>query len=212
MKLFRLTAAALVLAALAATTTSTTTSAQQPAAGARTPAAPASTVVADGKIAIINMQAFTDPKVGIARLVNAYNALEKEFAPRNDELKRMQAQYRQIADDITKTRGLADEKTLNAKAEQAQNIEKEMKRKQEDGQIAAQKREQELTEPIWKDIDNALRAFARARNITVIFDYSKMGPAMYVANEGVDITAAFIAEYNQRNPAATASTAAPGAK
>jgi Skp family chaperone for outer membrane proteins len=209
MKLFRLTAAALVFAALAATSAS----AQQPAAGARTPAAaPASTVVADGKIAIINMQAFTDQKVGIARLVNAYNTLEKEFSPRNEELKRMQAQYRQIADDITKTRGLADEKTLSAKAEQAQSIEKEMKRKQEDGQIAAQKREQELTEPIWKDIDNALRAFARARNITVIFDYSKMGPAMYVANEGVDITAAFIAEYNQRNPASTASTAAPGAK
>jgi outer membrane protein len=215
MKLFRLTAAATLFAALTALTVNAQ---QQPAGGAaRRPAspgaaAPANTggapggVVVDGKLAIINIQAFGDPKAGIARLTSAYGTLEKEFAPRRDELKRMKTQYDQIVDDINKTRSVADEKTLAAKAEQAANLEKEMKRRQEDGQAAIEKREAELTQPIWVDIDNALRAFARSRGITVIFDYSKMGGAMYVANDGVDITQAFIAEYNQRNPASTAST------
>lgn len=201
--------------------TALSASAQQPAGGAGqrpTPSAPASGggapggVVADGKIAIINIQAFGDPKAGIARLTSAYSTLEKEFAPRRTELQQMKTRYDQIVDDINKTKSLADEKTLSTKAEQAQNLEKEMKRRQEDGQAAIEKREAELTRPIWTDIDNALRAFARTRGITVIFDYSKMGGAMYVANEGVDITTAFIAEYNQRNPASTASATTPGAK
>ena len=183
----------------------TTTAPATPATGGGAP----SGVVADGKIAIINIQAFGDPKNGIARLINAYNVLDKEFTPRRDELKRMKAQYDQIVDDINKTRAVADEKTLAAKAEQAQNLEKEIKRRQEDGQAAVEKREGELTQPIWVDIDNALRAFAKSRGITVIFDYSKMGAAMFVADAGVDITSAFIAEYNQRNPASTASATTP---
>ena len=197
--------------------TALTASAQQPAGGgAARPAAPAASapsgVVADGKIAIINIQAFGDQKNGIRRLINAYNTLDKEFTPRRDELKRMKTQYDQIVDDINKTRAVADEKTLAAKAEQAANLEKEMKRRQEDGQAAVEKREAELTQPIWVDIDNALRAFAKSRGITVVFDYSKMGAAMFVADASVDITSAFIAEYNQRNPASTASATAPGAK
>lgn len=214
MKLFRLTVATIIFAAFAALTVN----AQQPAgAGARrpTPAAPSTGggspngIVGDAKIAIINVQAFGDPKGGIARLINAYNTLDKEFSPRRDELKQMKTRYDQIVDDINKTRALADEKTLTAKAEQAQNLEKEMKRRQEDGQLAIEKREAELTVPIWTDIDNALRAFAKSRGITVIFDASKMAGAMYVADDAVDITQAFIAEYNQRNPASTAAATRP---
>jgi outer membrane protein len=198
--------------------TAFTASAQQPAGpGSRPPtsappAGASSGVVADGKIAIINIQAFGDQKNGIRRLINAYNTLDKEFTPRRDELKRMKTQYDQIVEDINKTKDVADQKTLAAKAEQAQNLEKEMKRRQEDGQLAVEKREAELTQPIWVDIDNALRAFAKSRGITVVFDYSKMGAAMFVADASVDITSAFIAEYNQRNPASTASAATPGAK
>ncbi len=201
--------------------TALTVNAQQPAgagAAARRPTTTPTTGgapggnVTDGKIAIINIQAFGDPKAGIARLVSAYNTLDKEFTPRRTELVQMKTRYDQIVEDINKTKNLADEKTLSAKAEQAQTLEKEMKRRQEDGQAAMEKREAEIMQPIWTDIDNALRAFAKSRGITVIFDYSKMGAAMYVADDGVDITNAFIAEYNQRNPASTASTTTPGAK
>lgn len=203
MKLIRIIAAASFLAAA-----SLTAFAQQPA-GATRPAAPAASYPADVKIAVIDITAFGDQKAGIARLVNAYTTLEREFKPRRDELTTMKTRYDQILKDIDATKTVADEKTLNAKAEQAQLLEKEMKRKQEDGQALIAKREDELTAPIWEDINNALKAFAAQRGITVIFEKNKLGGVMFVVNEGVDITRAFIADYNQRNPA-SASTTAPG--
>ncbi len=204
MKLIRIIAAASFLAAA-----SLTAFAQQPAGATRPAATAPASVPADVKIAVIDITAFGDQKAGIARLVNAYTTLEREFKPRRDELTQMKTRYDQILKDIDATKTVADEKTLNAKAEQAQLLEKEMKRKQEDGQAAIAKREDELTAPIWEDINNALRAYAAQRGITVIFEKNKLGGVMFVVNDGVDITRAFIADYNQRNPA-TASTTAPG--
>ena len=64
--------------------------------------------------------------------------------------------------------------------------------------------------PIQEDIAKSLEAFARGRGVTVLFDESKMGGAMLVLGDALDLTAAFIADYNRRNPA-TASAATPGA-
>ncbi|HYN84892.1 MAG TPA: OmpH family outer membrane protein [Pyrinomonadaceae bacterium] len=205
MKLIRFIAAASILSVA-----SLTAFAQQPAGATRPAAGPAAaSYPADVKIAVIDITAFGDQKAGIARLVNAYTTLDREFKPRRDELTTMKTRYDQILKDIDATKTVADEKTLNAKAEQAQLLEKEMKRKQEDGQALIAKREEELTAPIWEDINNALRAYAAQRGITVIFEKNKLGGVMFVVNDGVDITRAFIADYNQRNPA-TASTTAPG--
>lgn len=216
MKLIRFIAAATIFTALAAVGALAQQPTNRPPAGAgaarpaaTTPAGPPAAYPADVKIAVIDIAAFGDQKAGIGRLVNAYTTLDREFKPRRDELTQMKTRYDQILKDIDATKSVADEKTLAAKAEQAQLLEKEMKRKQEDGQALIEKREGELTTPIWEDINNALRAYAAQRGITVIFEKNKLGGVMFVVNDGVDITRAFIADYNQRNPA-TASTAAPG--
>ena len=65
---------------------------------------------------------------------------------------------------------------------------------------AYQKKLREATEPIYKDISPALQAFARQRGVNVIFDVSKLAEVMFIVNETVDLTRAFIADYNQRNP------------
>jgi len=111
---------------------------------------------------------------------------------------------------VNDTKAVADQKALAAKADQATQLETEIKRKQEDGQKDLEKRVQTLTQPIYQDIGNALQAFARARGLSVVFDVSKMQGVVMVVNDSVDITDAFIAEYNQRNPATTASASAPG--
>ena len=56
----------------------------RPAAPATQPTGPA--VAADVKIAIIDTEAFADPKTGIVRLIRAFELLEREFKPRSDEL------------------------------------------------------------------------------------------------------------------------------
>jgi outer membrane protein len=186
--------------------------AQQPA-GAR-PAASASAPQggAAANIAIIDIQAFGDEKAGIARLMNAYATLRREFKPRQDELQTLKTRYETLGKEYEQISKVSDDKALNAKLEQMQALEKEIKRKQEDAQAAVQKREDELTSPVWDDINNALRAFAAQRGISLIFEKSKLAGngLLFVVNDSVDITRAFIADYNQRNPASAA--AAPSSR
>ena len=205
-----------VLAAAFAVFATLTASAQtQPGARPSTPAqsrpaAPAGTVtVAEGKFAIIDTEAFGDQKNGIKRLVAAFQAVEREFKPRRDELQGLQTRYGALAKEINDTKVVADQKVLQAKADQVQQLETEMKRKQEDGKKALDRRIQELTGPVYQDIGNALQAYAKARGLSVVFDVSKMAGVVMVVEGGIDITSAFIADYNQRNPAAAAAATTP---
>jgi Skp family chaperone for outer membrane proteins len=186
-------------------------SAQQPAPGAARPAAPASGAnVPDGKVAIIDTEAFGDPKAGIARLVNAFNTVDREFKPRRDQITGLRTKYDTIVKQINDTKGVAQPASLSALAEQAETLKNDIERQQQDGQRALDKRVKELTDPIYQDISTALQSFAKQRGITIVFDVSKMGGVMMIVDGAVDITPAFIADYNQRNPA-TAS-AAPAAR
>jgi Skp family chaperone for outer membrane proteins len=215
MKAIRNTIVAAAIAAFAALGVNAQTQAPRQTPAPR-PAAPAATspaqgaTIADGKFAIIDTDAFTDPKQGIQRLVAAFQVVEREFKPRRDEVQALQTRYDALVKEVNDTKAVADQKALAAKADQATQLETEIKRKQEDGQKDLEKRVQTLTQPIYQDIGNALQAFARARGLSVVFDVSKMQGVVMVVNDSVDITDAFIAEYNQRNPATTASASAPG--
>ncbi|MBA3355636.1 MAG: OmpH family outer membrane protein [Pyrinomonadaceae bacterium] len=174
-------------------------SAQGPAAAS--PTTPQNTgVVGDGKIAIIDTEAFADPKTGITRLVSAFEVVNREFKPRSDELQKLRAQYEQLGKDIEATRTLEDQRARAAKVEQAEALKNDIERKTQDAQSAYQKRLREATEPVYKEISPALQAFARQRGVNVIFDVSKLGEVMFIINDSVDLTRAFITEYNQRNP------------
>ena len=203
MKAIRKTFFAAAFAAFAALTASAQAPAARPAAS---PAPPSVAAVAEGKFAIIDTDAFADQQQGIKRLVAAFQAVEREFKPRRDEIQGLKTRYDALVKEINDTQKVADPKTLAAKADQAAQLETEIKRKQEDGQKALDKRAQELTGPIFQDIGNALQAFAKARGLSVLFDLSKMGNAVMVLDGAPDITAAFIADYNQRNPATAAAT------
>ena len=57
-----------------------------------------------------------------------------------------------------------------------------------------------MTAPISEQIGKALDQFARERGITTTLDFSKLGPAVLTALPAVDVTAAFIADFNRKNP------------
>ena len=182
-----------------ATSRPAATPAPRPAAASPAPAQ-STGVIADGKIAIIDTEAFADPKTGITRLVSALEVVNREFKPRSDELQKLRAQYEQLGKDIAATAAVEDQRARSAKLEQAETLKKDIERKTQDAQSAYQKRLRDATDPIYKDISPALQAFARQRGVNVIFDVSKLGEVMFVVNETVDLTRAFIADYNQRNP------------
>jgi Skp family chaperone for outer membrane proteins len=186
-----------------------------PAPATPRPSAPAAgaqgTTIAEGKFAVVDTDLFQDPKDGIARLVSAAAVVDREFKPRRDEIQQLQTRYDALVKQIQDTQKVADQKALAGLADQAETLKSDIERKQQDGQRAIQKRWQDLSGPIFTDINNALRAYAQSRGISVVFDLSKMeGVVMVVNPNGIDITAGFIADYNQRNPASTASATAPG--
>ncbi|HYJ46436.1 MAG TPA: OmpH family outer membrane protein [Pyrinomonadaceae bacterium] len=211
MKNIRILAAALLLAALLAVSaaaqtrpTGTTTAPARPAATAPAPTGP----LPDTKIAFIDTGAFGDEKEGIARYVSAMKALEAEFKPRQDELNGMQTRIKSLADEISRLNSgsaVVDPKTIQSKQEEGERLQRDLdyKKKQADADFA--KRYETVVSPISQDIGKALDQFATTRGITMILDISKLAPAILTVNPNMDVTRAFVAEYNSTHPA-TAST------
>jgi Skp family chaperone for outer membrane proteins len=166
-----------------------------------------------GTIATIDIQSFGDQKGGVAKLLAAYATLEREFKPRQDELRTLRTRYEALGkelEQLQKAAQAADPSSLQKKADDLANLEKEIKRKAEDAQAAVERREQELTGPVWEDINNALRAFAAQRGISIILERSRLAGnnLIFVVNDNMDITREFITQYNQRNPATAAAAPA----
>jgi Skp family chaperone for outer membrane proteins len=179
-----------------------------------TPGAPPATApqttgpvaVPDSKMAMIYSDAFLDPKTGIAKYNTLAGTLQREFQPREAELQALQTKINTLTKDIESTQSVADPNAIQQKRDQLAQMTTDFKRKGEDAQAAFNKRRQEILLPLQQDIQKALEAFAKARGITVIVDGSQV-PVIYAA-DNIDITKAFIIEYNSKNPA-TASVTQP---
>jgi Skp family chaperone for outer membrane proteins len=204
MKIVRLIAAVALLTTVAIISVS----AQQPKPGTAPAAAAPQTNVAvpDSKMALIYSEAFTDPKAGINRFGSLLNTLNREFQPRQTELNTLDQKIQQLTKEINDTQAVADPKTIATKRDQLEQMQTDYKRKGEDAQAAYGRRRQEIFAPLQEDIGKALEAFAKARGITVIVDGSQV-PVVY-ASDSIDITKAFIADFNSKNPA-TASVPQP---
>ena len=204
MKIARFSAAIVLLAV----TVFCVSAQQKPATPAGPPAtAPQGTVaIPDSKMAMIYSDAFLDPKNGIARFNSLLTTLNREFQPRQAELQALQTKINTLTKEIEDTQTVADPNAIRTKRDQLAQMTTEFKRKGEDAEAAYGKRRQEIFTPLQQDIGKALEAFAKARGITVIVDGSQV-PVVYAA-DNIDITRAFIAEFNSKNPA-TASVTQP---
>ena len=202
MKIARFFAA---VAMLTATAFCVSAQQQRPAAPATPPAtAPQTVAVPDSKMAMIYSDAFLDPKTGIARYSSLLNTLNREFQPRQAELQALQTRMTALDKEITDTQAVAAPDAIRQKRDQLAQLNTDYKRKGEDAEAAYAKRRQEIFLPLQQDIGKALEAFAKARGITVIVDGSQV-PVVYAA-DNIDITRAFIAEFNSKNPATAAVT------
>ena len=160
--------------------------------------------VPESKIALIYSDAFLDAKTGINRFTTLITNLNREFQPRQTELQTLQGKIQALTDDIAKTASVADPKTIALKQEQLDQAKKDYQRKGEDAQTAYNKKRTEMFSPLQDDIGKALEAYAKAHNINVIIDGSQV-PLVYAADT-LDITRAFISEFNSKNPATAVVT------
>ncbi len=201
MRHFRLLVVAVMLTAFFALSVSAQT---RPTGAPASPAPQPTPPIADNgpvpasKIAYIDTEYFSDEKTGITKYVNVVKALEREFQPRQTELNTMQARLKTLADEIAKLSetSVVDPKTIQAKQEEGERIQIELKRKKEDADAAFTKRYQEVVNPVSKDIYNALKRFSAERGLTMILDISKLSGAVLISVPGMDVTQAFINYYN----------------
>ncbi len=176
----------------------------------QTPAATApstSANVPDSKVALIDSSAFADEKQGIVKFVAALKRVNAEFQPRQTELQGLQGQIEKATADLQKAAPVQDPKVSQAQQDKIDQMKKDYQRKGEDAQVAFNKRLEEVLNPVYEDIGKALDVFAKARGITLILDVTKVQGIVSFA-DGLDITRAFITEYNSKNPA-TASLTQP---
>ncbi len=157
-------------------------------------------------MAMIYSDAFLDPKNGIARFNSLLSTLNREFQPRQTELQGLQTRIQHLDQRDRRHSDRRRSECDPAKERSARQLNTEFKRKGEDAEAAYDKRRQEIFLPLQQDIGKALEAFAKARGITVIVDGSQV-PVVYAA-DSIDITRAFITDFNSKNPA-TASVTQP---
>lgn len=164
------------------------------------------------KIAFINSEAFYDEKVGITKLVNALKQLEREFAPKNQELTGMSTRMGAIATELQNMQKLPaaqfNQAAFSVKREEGERLKREFDYKKTEAENAASKRRTELVGPISQEIGKALDEYAKKNGYNIILDPSKLSEAMLFYAEGADSTRDFVAFFNAKTPA-TPSTATP---
>jgi len=182
------------------------TSAPRPAA---TPAPrPATTPVAsnapvpDSRIALVDTTMFGDEKNGIWRYVDAAKSVEAEFKTRTDDLESIQNRINALIAEIQTLMKapVPDQKTIQAKQQQGQSLATEGKTKKDRLDEDISKRYEQILAPISRQIGTALDQFAAQRGVTMTLDASKIQAAILTAVPALDLTQAFINDFNSKNP------------
>ena len=175
-------------------------------AAASLPAQPKSTPVAktveSARVAVINSAAFLDEASGIKQLVRAAQNLQNEFTSTESELSLLNEKLRTIAGEINRLRSdpVGNAKALTDNQNEGQKLQQELQAKQQAAQAAFGKRQQELQGPIAAEIGKELRAFAKARDISILLDASKLEGALLDFKPDLDLTTDFIAAFNANHP------------
>jgi len=174
------------------------TPAPRPAA---TPAA-SNAPVPDSRIALVDTTIFGDEKNGIWRYVDAAKSVEAEFKTRTDELQSIENRLQALGTEIQTLRKapVPDQKTIQARQQQGESLASEGKTKKDRLDEDISKRYEQVLAPISKQIGTALDQFAAQRGVTMTLDISKLLPAILTAVPALDLTQAFINDFNSKNP------------
>lgn len=168
----------------------------------------AQTPATGDKIGLIAWGAFEDPAKGIKKYVAALTSLETEFKPLNDELKTLAAKYDALGKEIQGLRELKEsgkpvpvpDSEIQKKIDTLGQLERDIKKKQEDAKATYQSRFNIVVGPIQDDIIKALSDYATAKGYAVILDGARLQETQILLgfNQKANVTEDFIVYYNSR--------------
>ncbi|MEK6299498.1 MAG: OmpH family outer membrane protein [Acidobacteriota bacterium] len=170
--------------------------------------------IPDGKIAVINTEAF---RAAILELKLKYDQVENQFKDRYQKLQLVETQLKQMENDIkTKRDSLAADKLQEMQAAY-EDLKRRGTRDFEDLKADYERTVDTSTKPVRDKLFAFLNTYATQRGIVVIFNLAGAAQSGTLAfwNPGADVTDDFIAEYNKANPVSGAVAPAapqPGAQ
>jgi len=191
----------LLLSLLGLALGSVTLSAQTAAAATATPAKPVK-LLPVSRVAWINSNAFLADEGGIKQLVHVLKELELEFSGTQSELSLLNEKLRTLVGELNKLQAGGDANAAAIQEKQAAGVklQRELQTKQQQAQAAVQQAQQEKQGPVSAEIGKALNAFAKEREIGVLFDVAKMNEGLIAAQPELEVTNEFIAYYNALHP------------
>ena len=171
------------------------------------PPAAANAQVPPSKIALVDTSMFDDEKNGIYRYVDATRIVAQEFKGRSDEVKNLATRLTALATELDALMKAKPQNAtvIDAKQQQGATLQAEYDAKKAKLDEDVGKRYDQVVSPISRQIGAALDQFAAQRGITMTLDVSKLLPAILTVLPTVDMTQAFINDFNSKNP----RTAAP---
>lgn len=175
-----------------------------------TPAA-ANTPVPQSRIALIDTTAFGDEKTGIYRYVDAARVIQNEFKSRTDEIQSLEKRLNALGNEIEALTKVppVNQTVVQAKQQQGQSLQAEYNTKKAKLDEDVGKRYEQVISPISAQIGAAMDQFAAQRGITMTLDSSKLLPVILTAIPAVDLTQAFINEFNSKYPRSAGPTPRP---
>jgi len=169
--------------------------------------APANAPVPPSKIAVIDTAMFGDEQKGIYRYVDAARTVGNEFKARSDEVTNLGNRLNALANELealTKATPV-NQTVVDAKQQQGVTLQAEYNTKKAKLDEDLGKRYDQVVSPISRQIGAALDQFATQRGVTMTLDVSKLLPAILTMVPAVDLTQAFISDFNSKNPRAGAA-------
>ncbi len=173
--------------------------------------APANAQVPPSKIALVDTSMFGDQTKGILRYVDATRMVAQEFKTRNDEVKGLETRLTALANELDALMKAKppNQTVIDAKQQQGSALQADYDAKKAKLDEDLGKRYDQVVSPISRQIGAALDQFASQRGITMTLDVSKLLPAILTVMPAVDMTQAFINDFNSKNPRTAAAPASP---
>jgi len=170
--------------------------------------APTNAPVPQSKIAVIDTSMFGDENSGILRYVDATRIVANEFKGRNDEVTNLVTRLNALANEIDTMMKAnpVNQAALDAKQQQGATLQGEYNTKKAKLDEDVGKRYEQVVSPISRQIGQALDQFATQRGVTMTLDASKLLPVILTLAPAVDLTKAFISDFNSKNPRTAAPT------
>ena len=149
------------------------------------------------------------PKIGYVDLQRALNESESGRKAKEEfkvQVDRLQASLKKQKDEIDGLKDQLEKKSLVMKEEERANLEddyrkklRDFERNYKDSQTDLQKKDNELTGGIIKDLQDIIREYGEHEGYTLILEVTSS--AVLYGSKSADLTDMVIGQYNSQHPA-----------